>query len=107
MGQTLVYSCSSANSRNLDQLARLDKILQHLKVVDSVVPGKVTVADISLLSTFVYFCDARARCEDVFKQNCPIGFAIVENLMKNSKIAELVEKAKKVPFLNLTLRKIK
>ena len=88
-------------------MARLDKILQHLKVVDSVVSGKVTVADISLLSTFVYFCDDRAQCEDVFKQHCPIAFSIVENLMKNTKIAKLVEEARKVPFLNLSLRKIK
>ena len=84
---------------SLVQLAKLEKILKHIKAVDSVIPNKLTLADVTIINTYVYFCDAKTNGEEIFKQNCPTAFKIVEAVMKDDKIAAMVNEAKKVPYL--------
>jgi len=81
------------------QLAKLEKILKHIKAVDSVIPNKLSLADVTIINTYVYFCDAKTNGEEIFKQNCPTAFKIVEAVMKDDKIAAMVNEAKKVPYL--------
>merc|ERR1712131_139803 len=75
---------------------KVEFVLKHLGAKDSLLPGKITIGDLTILALFMasqYF-----EIEDVFKTLMPSAQPIFENLMKNPFLANQVEKGKAVPF---------
>ena len=65
---------------------------------DSVVAGKVCLGDLAILNMYVMCCDSKANLEDAFKTECPAALQIVEGLMKDDRIAGIINDAKKIPY---------
>merc|ERR1711962_110672 len=70
----------------VENLKKLEKMLEHVCCTDSVIDGKTTLADMSILNMFLLFSDEKVNCKDEFTQNVPTGVKIIEKLMKDETI---------------------
>merc|ERR1712189_20126 len=86
-----------AHATMTEQLKKLEKVLAHLECKDSVVAGKICLGDLAILNMYVMCCDSKANLEDEFKTVSPAALQIVENLMKDDRIAAIINDAKKIP----------
>lgn len=78
---------------------KLEKILSHIKANDQVISGKISLADFTILQSYIMMCDAKMNSLDAFKTACPTAMKIVEKMLEDDKINALVKDAKNVPFM--------
>merc|ERR1711957_324946 len=82
-----------------DQIKKLEKILKHLSTNDSVVDGKMTLADLAIMNVYIMYTDAKMDMADIFNTGAPTAAKIVAKMMKNEKVAAMTTEAQAVPFL--------
>ena len=82
----------------LAEISKLEKVLKSLSIGENVIKGKISVGDIAVLTCFVMFLDKKTDCESEFRSASPTSITIVENLMKDAKVAKMVEEARKIPY---------
>ena len=77
-------------------LPKIESLLNHLKAKNSLIDGKISVGDLSILALFIaaqYF-----NLESDFNAIVPSAVPVIDNLRANTKLAAHVENAKSVPY---------
>ena len=77
-------------------LPKIESLLKHLKAKNSIIDGKISAGDLSILALFIaaqYF-----NIESDFNAIVPSAVPIIANLRANTKLAAHVENAKSVPY---------
>jgi len=77
-------------------LPKVESLLKHFETKNSIVSGKITVGDLTILA--LYMASQYFKIEEDFKNLIPSAKPIVMNLMKNKKLARQVEQGKSRPF---------
>ena len=84
---------------NLVQLKKMEKILNHINAGDSVIEGKLSVADLAIVDMFILFTDTKINCEKEFKETVPSAMKIVNKVSQDAKMKDIIAEAKQVPYL--------